>query len=77
MIWVEFVSIFEHHRDWIEKEGPCFAPARFKLETDGRHVRRLGANVIARTAIFLDIEANKKTGEVPPSLPRQCSGPRP
>ena len=75
MTWVKFVSIFEHHRDWIEKDGPCVAAARFKLENDGRHVRRLGANVIARTVIFLDIEANKKTGEVPPSLAEatQCA----
>src|ERR1019366_8981841 len=40
----------------------------FTLEPDGRHVRRLKRNLIARTAIALDCETNKETGEVPPSF---------
>lgn len=50
------------------KDGPNFIPARFVLEPDGRHVRRLARNLIARTAVALDVETNKATGEVPPSL---------
>jgi hypothetical protein len=50
-----------------EKDGPCFVPARFKLERDGKHVRRLGTNLIARTVIAIDCEANQTTGEVPPA----------
>ena len=65
--WHEFASIFEWRREG-EKDGCCFVPARFKLEADGRQVRRLGVNVLARTAIALDVETNKKTGEVPPAL---------
>jgi hypothetical protein len=50
-----------------EKDGPGFIPARFKSEPDGKHVRRLGTNLIARTAVTMDCETNKKSGEVPPS----------
>jgi hypothetical protein len=49
-----------------EKDGPCFVPARFKLEGDGKHVRRLGANLFARTAIAIDCETNKTSSEAPP-----------
>lgn len=48
-----------------DKDGPNFVPARFNLEADGRHVRRLGANLAARTAVALDVETNKVTGEIP------------
>jgi hypothetical protein len=41
-------------------------PARFKLEGDGKHVRRLGANLLARSAIALDCETNKTSSEAPP-----------
>ncbi len=51
-----------------EKDGPCFVPARFQLEPDGMRVRRLGRNLLARTVIVLDIEANTATGELPPTL---------
>ncbi len=50
-----------------KKDGPNFIPATFKPEPDGT-VRRLAANLTARTAIVLDIETNKQTGEVPPSI---------
>jgi hypothetical protein len=63
--WGEFASVSEWRREG-EKDGPCFATARFKLERDGRQVRRLKANLLARTAIALDIETSKTTGEVPP-----------
>jgi hypothetical protein len=73
--WGAFTSIFEWRReghneinDEADKDGCCFATARFKLEPDGRHVRRLKDNLLARTAVALDIEANKDTGEVPPAL---------
>lgn len=68
LTWYELRTIFEHHDVRAEKDGPCFVPARFKLEPDGRHVRRKGVNVIARTAIALDIETSKSTGEIPPTL---------
>lgn len=45
----------------------------FYVEPDGdpdlEKIRRLKANVTARTVIALDIETNKKTGELPPPLP--------
>jgi hypothetical protein len=65
--WGAFTSVFEWRREG-EKDGPNFVPSRFKLESDGRHVHRLKVNVVARTAVALDIEASKKTGEVPPAL---------
>jgi hypothetical protein len=67
MPWDHFTQVFKHRREGV-KDGPCFATARFKLEADNRHVRRLKGNVIARTAVALDIEANKETGEIPTPL---------
>ena len=46
------------------KDGPSFIPATFIDEPD-RRLRRLNQHVIARTAIALDVETNKQTGEVP------------
>ena len=63
--WGKFCSVFWHRREGA-KDGPCFCPARFRLEADGRHVRRKNTNVTARSAIALDIEPNKSTGEIPP-----------
>jgi hypothetical protein len=68
--WGAFTSVFEWRREG-EKDGSCFAAARFRLEADGRQVRRKKAHLLARTAIALDIETNKETGEVPP-LPDQA-----
>ena len=65
--WPAFLEVFWWRREG-EKDGPCFVPAAFKLEPDGRHVRRKKENLLARTAIALDIEANKKTDEAAPSL---------
>jgi hypothetical protein len=62
-----FTSMLGERREG-EKDGPCFAAARFTLEPGGRRARRLKANLQARTMVALDIETNKKTGEVPPSL---------
>jgi hypothetical protein len=50
-----------------EKDGMCFVPARFEPEADGRHVRRLGKNLRARTLVVLDCETSKTTGEIPPT----------
>jgi hypothetical protein len=61
----EFTSVFTYRRVG-EKDGSCFCAARFRLEIDGRHVRRLGKKLLSRTAIALDCETHKKTGEVPP-----------
>ena len=66
--WSNFASIFATWRREGEKDGLNFVPSRFEMEADGRHVRRQLANVIARTAVALDIETNGKTGEVPPPL---------
>ncbi len=65
--WSDITSIVANNRRVGDKDGPNFIPARFTLEPDGRHVRRLGRNVVARTLIALDCEPNKKTGELPPA----------
>jgi hypothetical protein len=65
--WGDFVSVFEYRREADDKDGCAFAPSRFAPEPDGR-VRRLKANALARTAVALDVETNKKTGATPPSL---------
>jgi hypothetical protein len=64
--WGEFCGVFWFRREGI-KDGPCFAAARFSMEPDGRQVRRLKTNLLARTVVALDIEANPKTGELPPA----------
>ena len=66
--WGEFAAFLGQRREG-EKDGPCFASATFTLEPESgpeaEIVRRLKANVTARTLIALDIEPNKKTGELP------------
>jgi hypothetical protein len=72
--WGEFASLTQHRREG-EKDGPCFAAATFRVEPvvnldniqldQVEIVRRLKANVTARTLIALDVETSKKTGEVP------------
>jgi hypothetical protein len=64
--WANFCDVLWFRREG-PKDGPGFCAARFKLEDDTRHVRRLKANLLARTAIAIDIEPNKKTGEIPPT----------
>ncbi len=64
--WFSLVTTLQQRREGA-KDGSCFACATFTPEPDGR-VRRLKANVTARTLIALDIERNKQTGEVPPDI---------
>jgi hypothetical protein len=71
LTWEAFSGVFwpgDHWRREGEKDGPCVVPARFQLEPDGRHVRRLKQNIVARTAVALDVETKVQTGEVPPPL---------
>ena len=64
--WRGFAGRLSERREG-SKDGPSFIPATFIAEPDGR-VRRLSQHVIARTAIALDVETNKQTGEVPPAF---------
>jgi hypothetical protein len=64
--WGNFSGVFWFRREG-PKDGPGFCAARFKLEDDGRHVRRLKANLCARTAIAADIEPSRATAEIPPT----------
>ena len=61
--WSAFTDVFRWRREG-PKDGPNFVPSTFKLEPGGRHVRRLKANLLCRTAIALDLETNKKIGAV-------------
>ena len=74
--WGNFTSIFSGSRREGDKDGCNFVPSRFRLEPDGRQVRRKLDRVIARSAVVLDIETNAKTGEVPP-LPAVAGQPPP
>lgn len=67
LAWSDVVSIIANDRRIGEKDGPGFVPMRCVPEMNGRHVRRLGRNMLARTMVALDCETNKKTGEVPPA----------
>jgi hypothetical protein len=66
--WPNFCGIISAFRRFGPKDGTGFCAARFKLEDDGRQVRRLKANLLARTAVALDIETSKDTRELPPTL---------
>jgi hypothetical protein len=66
--WGDFAAVLSGYRREGKKDGPNFVAARFALEPDGRHVRRLGKNLITRTAVAIDCEGNKATGELPPSF---------
>jgi hypothetical protein len=66
MAWHDFCGVYWYRREGV-KDGPGFVPARFIMEQDGRHVRRLKRNLLARTAVALDVETSKTTGEIPPS----------
>jgi hypothetical protein len=64
--WGNFAGVLTwYRREDDAKDGCNFVAARFTLEADGRHVRRLKRNLLARTAVAMDCETNKKTGEVP------------
>ena len=63
--WGKLLDRLSHRREG-EKDGPCLAPATFALKRDGNHVGRTKTSAISRTAIFLDIETSKGTGEIPP-----------
>jgi hypothetical protein len=63
MTWANFAGVFWHRREG-EKNGINVVPARFNPWQDGKMVRRIKADVIARTAIAIDIEG--KNGIVPP-----------
>ncbi len=65
MTWGDLVERLSRRRQG-EKDGACFAPATFELKPDGIHVGRTKTSALSRTAIVLDIETSKKTGEIPP-----------
>lgn len=66
--WGDFASIVCDHRRVGPKDTTCFATTQFTPEPDSLYrVRRVARNAVARTAIVLDIEVNKNTGEVPPT----------
>jgi hypothetical protein len=64
--WDEFAELCCRRRTG-GKDGDNFIPATFTPDPDGR-VRRLKANVLSRTAVALDCETNKTTGELPPAF---------
>lgn len=64
--WSDFTTQIQQRRQG-QKDGPNVIFATFRLEPNGR-VRRTADNLVARTAIALDIEASKETGGVPPSI---------
>jgi hypothetical protein len=66
LAWADFASIISGSRREGQKDGCNLVPSRFRLEPDGRHVRRKLDRVEARSAVALDVEAHPTTGEVPP-----------
>lgn len=64
--WPAFTARLRRRRQG-KKDGPSFILATFRPEPDGQ-IRRLNKNLVMRTAIALDVETSKQTGEVPPPL---------
>ena len=64
--WGALAALFRSRRLG-GKDGANFVPATFRLEPDGR-VRRLKDNLCTRTAVALDCETSKSTGEIPRSF---------
>jgi len=65
LTWTEIQGAFSRRREG-DKDGVGFIPARLAREPQG--TRRRDEDVVSRTAIALDIEANKLTGELPPPV---------
>jgi RecA-family ATPase len=70
--WAALTGRLQSRREG-PKDGPNLVFARFKLEPDSKRVRRLKVNVEARTAIALDVDGNKETGEIAPALRDTCN----
>lgn len=66
LTWREFAPLIQRRRQG-PKDGVSFVPAKFRPEPDGT-VRRIKENLLARTAIALDVESDKGTGELPPPI---------
>ena len=66
MTWSGLRNLLGERREG-GKDGPNIVLARFAPEPSGA-VHRLKEKVLARTAIALDCETDKKTGEVPPPV---------
>ncbi len=66
MTWLGLKDLLGKRREG-GKDGPNIVLARFAPEPNGA-VHRLKEKVLARTAIALDCETDKKTGEVPPPV---------
>jgi hypothetical protein len=64
--WDNLAGIIAGSRREGDKDGCCIVPSRFEAQPKyGRQVRRQLANVLARSAVMLDIEAGQD-GEPPP-----------
>ena len=69
LAWVDLSDIVSNNRRVGAKDGCNLIPSRFEREPGKpRVVRRKAVNARARTAIALDIEENKATGELPPII---------
>lgn len=65
--WDKLRAVVLRPRRQGPKVGRSFVPARLKSQGNGQ-VRRRRPDVEARTMIVLDVERNKVTGELPPSV---------
>jgi hypothetical protein len=63
--WSKFAARLQQRRVGV-KDGVAFCPASFRANPDGS-VRRIDENLTFRSMIVLDVETDKRTGEVPPS----------
>lgn len=67
--WDDLCAIITENRRIGDKDGCAIIPTKFQPEPDNpRKIRRLARNALARSAVVLDIEANNKTGEIPPHV---------
>lgn len=68
--WSKLVAMLSRKRRQGPKDGACMVLAQFEMDPGGpnQRVRRQAKNLRMRTAVALDIETNKQTGAVPPSV---------
>ena len=64
--WRTFTDVLAERREGV-KDGPNFIGATFGAISQAQY-RRVKDNVVTRTAIAMDFETNKETGEISPDL---------
>ena len=67
ILWPDLIDVIVNNRRTGEKDGTALSPTRYEPEAGKpRVVHRVNVKARAKTAVAIDIETSKKTGEIPP-----------